>query len=66
MYFLTLFVIMTITNKNGLFTITAKTAIDATGDANLIQIAGYPVEKARYSNRQHYIIIFRVMNLMRI
>ena len=40
-------VIMTITNKNGLFTITAKTAIDATGDANLIQIAGYPVEKSK-------------------
>ena len=40
-------VIMTITDKNGLFAITAKTAIDATGDANLIQIAGYPVEKSR-------------------
>lgn len=40
-------VIMTITNKTGLFTIKAKTAIDATGDANLIQIAGYPVEKSK-------------------
>ena len=39
--------IMTVTDKNGLFTIAAKTAIDATGDANLIQMAGLPVEKSQ-------------------
>ncbi|MBQ4110887.1 MAG: FAD-dependent oxidoreductase [Clostridia bacterium] len=35
-----------ITGKDGLFAITAKKAIDATGDANLVQIAGYEVEKS--------------------
>ncbi len=39
--------IVTVTGKTGLFAITTKTAVDATGDANLIQIAGYPVEKSR-------------------
>ncbi len=38
--------IMTVTDKKGLITVTAKTAVDATGDANLIQIAGFPVEKS--------------------
>lgn len=35
-----------ITDKNGLCLITAKTAIDTTGDATLTQLAGYPVEKS--------------------
>lgn len=35
-----------ITEKTGMSVITAKKAIDATGDANLVQIAGYPVEKS--------------------
>lgn len=39
--------ILTVTDKNGLFSIKAKTAIDATGDANLVTIAGYPVEKSQ-------------------
>ena len=39
--------IMTVTSKNGLFAITTKTAVDATGDANLIQISGLPVEKSK-------------------
>ena len=37
---------LTVTDKNGLFSISAKTAIDATGDANLVQMAGYPLEKS--------------------
>ena len=36
-----------ITDKNGLCSITTKTAIDATGDANLTQIAGFSVEKTK-------------------
>lgn len=39
--------IITATGKTGLFSITAKTAIDATGDANLTQMSGLPVEKSR-------------------
>ena len=35
-----------ITEKNGMSVITAKKAIDATGDANLVQMAGYEVEKS--------------------
>lgn len=35
-----------ITEKTGMSVITAKKAIDATGDANLAQMAGYPVEKS--------------------
>ena len=35
-----------ITDKNGLCSITTKTAVDATGDANLIQIAGFALEKS--------------------
>ncbi len=34
-----------VTDKSGLLQIEAKKAIDATGDANLCQIAGYAVEK---------------------
>ncbi len=34
------------TDKNGLLEIEAKTAIDATGDATLVSMAGYPVEKS--------------------
>jgi len=39
--------IMNITDKNGLFSIRTKTAVDATGDANLIQMAGFPVVKSQ-------------------
>lgn len=35
-----------VTDKSGLLQIEAKKAIDATGDANLCQIAGYAVEKS--------------------
>lgn len=35
-----------VTDKSGLLQIKAKKAIDATGDANLCQIAGYAVEKS--------------------
>lgn len=35
-----------ITEKTGMSVITAKKAIDATGDANLVQMAGYDVEKS--------------------
>lgn len=35
-----------VTDKSGLLRIEAKKAIDATGDANLCQIAGYAVEKS--------------------
>lgn len=35
-----------ITEKTGMSLITAKKAVDATGDANLIQMAGYEVEKS--------------------
>lgn len=35
-----------ITEKTGMSVITARKAIDATGDANLVQIAGYEVEKS--------------------
>ena len=36
-----------VTAKEGLLEIDAKAAVDATGDANLVQIAGYPVEKSK-------------------
>lgn len=39
-------IILTATDKNGLFSITAKTAVDATGDANLTALAGFPLEKS--------------------
>lgn len=35
-----------LTDKNGLFSVTAKTVIDATGDANLVQNAGFSVQKS--------------------
>ena len=35
-----------VTDKNGLCLIKTKTAVDATGDATLTQLAGYPVEKS--------------------
>lgn len=35
-----------VTDKSGLLQVKAKKAIDATGDANLCQIAGYAVEKS--------------------
>lgn len=35
-----------ITDKSGLFVITANAAVDATGDANFVQMAGYAVEKS--------------------
>ncbi len=34
------------TGKKGLYTIDAKVAIDATGDANLTEIMGYPLQKS--------------------
>lgn len=37
---------ITATDKSGLFAVNAQTAIDATGDANLVQISGYPVAKS--------------------
>lgn len=36
-----------ITEKTGLSSISAKKVIDATGDANLVQMAGYAVEKSK-------------------
>ena len=39
-------VMLLVTAKEGLLRICAKTAVDATGDANLTQILGYPVEKS--------------------
>lgn len=36
-----------ITEKTGMAVVTAKKVIDATGDANLVQIAGYEVEKSK-------------------
>ena len=35
-----------LTEKSGLFEIDSKTAIDATGDANLVQILGMPTQKS--------------------
>lgn len=35
-----------ITDKSGLFLIKSKTAIDATGDANLVEIMGYATQKS--------------------
>ncbi len=40
-------VIAYITEKSGVIKIYAKKAIDATGDANLIQLMGFPVEKSK-------------------
>lgn len=39
-------VCLLVTAKEGLLRICAKAAVDATGDANLVQIAGYGVEKS--------------------
>lgn len=36
-----------ITGKNGMFAIHTRTAVDATGDANLAHMLGYPVEKSK-------------------
>ncbi len=37
---------LVLTGKSGMFSVTAKVAIDATGDANLAQFAGYSVMKS--------------------
>ena len=39
-------VCLLVTAKEGLLRVCAKAAVDATGDANLVQIAGYGVEKS--------------------
>lgn len=40
------YVKLVLTEKTGLFVVNSKVAVDATGDANLIQILGLPVEKS--------------------
>lgn len=39
--------VLQVAAKEGLWEIEARAAVDATGDANLVQMAGYPVEKSR-------------------